>query len=429
MDHERDDGRPEFEEIDATPSLAPDLTAAFFAALDESERVRDVVAVPGTGVLPRDPDDPRIPEAPGHSVERRLEALLDLTTAFDAFGAHAPGNGEPPFLPMDQPVLLQEIQESVSAAVAAESPSLAAPLAEPSSLLEPSLIPTVSTGPSLIEPMSVEAPSIEAVSTEAVSTETGSNSIEPAPRVEPLALLPPHLPDAPDEPLFDDLPRADERPAEGLGVSDGGDGDPMAPGFFAEAAPDVVPDVLREVAPAVAVDETSLAAQDAGPDLPADDAAADAPLDLEEFIVFSLADTRCVVPIRNVVEVGRIPAAAPVPHAPAWLHGLGNLRGQVLSLIDLRAFLGLGRIRPSAGRMIVLRADADDVIAGLMVDHVHQIVQLAPSRFQAAPATLAPGYGGFVWGVCEYGLHTMVGLDVDGVLGAEALHGEGALPV
>lgn len=446
MDHERDDGRPELEEIDATPSLAPDLTAAFFAALDESERDRAIVAVPGTGVLPRDPDDSRIPEAPGHSVERRLEALLDLTTAFDAFGAHAPGNGESPLLPLDQPVLVQETQESASAAPAAEPPSLAAPLAtplatplaEPSSLIAPSLIPTA-------------------------STEAVPDSIEPAPRVEPLALLPPHLPDALDEPLFDDLPRADELPAEGLGVSDGGAGDPMAPGFFAEATPDVVSDVLRDitpdvassaplemaweaapevkvpevavlemvpsVAPAVAVDETPLVAQDVVPDLPADDAAADAPLDLEEFIVFSLADTRCVVPIRNVVEVGRIPAAAPVPHAPAWLHGLGNLRGQVLSLIDLRAFLGLGRIRPSAGRMIVLRADADDVIAGLMVDHVHQIVQLAPSRFQAAPATLAPGYGGFVWGVCEYGLHTMVGLDVDGVLGAEALHGEGALPV
>lgn len=390
MDHERDDGRPELDQIDATPSLAPDLTAAFFAALDESERDRGVVAVPGAGMLPRDPDDPGIPELPGHSVERRLEALLDLTTAFDAFQ------------------------------------------------------------PSLAEPVLVDAPFIEAVSTDAVSTEAVIDSTEPAPRVEPLALLPPHLPEALDEPLFDDLPRADELPAEGLGV---GDGDSMAPAFFAEATPDVVPDVLRDiapdaasiaplemawdtapevvqaVAPAVAVDETPLAAQDVGPDLPADDAAADAPLDLEEFIVFSLADTRCVVPIRNVVEVGRIPAAAPVPHAPAWLHGLGNLRGQVLSLIDLRAFLGLGRIRPSAGRMIVLRADADDVIAGLMVDHVHQIVQLAPSRFQAAPATLAPGYGGFVWGVCEYGLHTMVGLDVDGVLGAEALHAEGALPV
>ena len=33
-----------------------------------------------------------------------------------------------------------------------------------------------------------------------------------------------------------------------------------------------------------------------------------------------------------------IALVTPVPNAPAWLYGLGNLRGQVLSLIDLRAF-------------------------------------------------------------------------------------------
>lgn len=287
MQHERDDDRPELDEAEGeSGALAPDLTAAFFAALDEGD-----AAVP-----------------PPPMIEQRLEALLDLSSAFDSFDV-------PRLVDDPPPVEGSATPEALEAAV-----------------------------------------------------------VEPGVLVEPVALLAPHL----DQPI-----------------------DPLA----------VVPE-----APAPA----PVMAEDATPDVP---------LDLEEFIVFSLADTRCVVPIRNVVEVGRIPESAPVPHAPAWLHGLGNLRGQVLSLIDLRAFLGLGRIRPSAGRMIVLRADADEVVAGLMVDQVHQIVQLAPSRFQAAPSTLPPGYGGFVWGVCEYGLHTMVGLDVDGVLGAEAAHGESALTV
>jgi purine-binding chemotaxis protein CheW len=201
----------------------------------------------------------------------------------------------------------------------------------------------------------------------------------------------------------------------------------LAASFFGESA--VEEPVIEE--PALdepALDEPAVAEmaaeESAVEESLVDDSSSDAPLDLEEFIVFSLADTRCVVPIRNVVEVGRIPDAAAVPNAPAWLHGLGNLRGQVLSLIDLRAFLGLGRIRPSAGRMIVLRADADEIVAGLMVDQVHQIVSLSPARFQTAPATLPPGFGGFVWGVCDYGTHTMVGLDVDSVLGAEVEQAE-----
>jgi purine-binding chemotaxis protein CheW len=241
------------------------------------------------------------------------------------------------------------------------------------------------------EAAAIEAAPVEAPSADAPSADAG---------VTPIALLPPAVMDHPELDalhgfeIVDEPPVAQEEPA------------------FDEPA-------LAEAS----------AEETAADDAAAEEAGAEAPLDLEEFIVFSLADTRCVVPIRNVVEVGRIPDAAPVPNAPAWLHGLGNLRGQVLSLIDLRAFLGLGRIRPSAGRMIVLRADADDVVAGVMVDQVHQIVSLSPSRFQPAPATLPPGYGGFVWGVCDYGSHSMIGLDVDSVLGAESEQGEAALSV
>jgi purine-binding chemotaxis protein CheW len=145
--------------------------------------------------------------------------------------------------------------------------------------------------------------------------------------------------------------------------------------------------------------------------------------DLQDFVVFSLGDMRCVVPIRNVVEVGRIPDAAPVPNAPAWLYGLGNLRGQVLSLIDLRALFGVGRIKASAGRMVVLRGDEDDITAGVMVDQVHQIVALSPSRFKQAPAELPLPEKSteYVRGACDYGNVTMIGLDVDGVLGVESL--------
>ena len=38
--------------------------------------------------------------------------------------------------------------------------------------------------------------------------------------------------------------------------------------------------------------------------------------------------------------------------------------------------------------MVVLRGDADDITAGVMVDQVHQIVALSPSRFKEAPAEL-----------------------------------------
>jgi purine-binding chemotaxis protein CheW len=179
------------------------------------------------------------------------------------------------------------------------------------------------------------------------------------------------------------------------------------------------PDEPRAFAAPVYVGETSDATEvEAGAESVAD-VESEVLEDLEEFVAFSLGDTRCVVPIRNVIEIGRIPAAVAVPNAPAWLHGLGNLRGQVLSLIDLRAFLGIGRVRPATGRMLVLRADDDEVQAGLLVDHVHQIVSLSASRFHPVPDTLARHYARHAWGVCDYGNFTMIGLEVDSLLGVE----------
>jgi purine-binding chemotaxis protein CheW len=269
------------------------------------------------------------------------------------------------------------------------------------------------------QPVVVDAPIAPAAIEAAAGAPSAEAPVAPLvePAVTPIALLPPAF--ALTAPAAVEEPEPDVDAPDGLDALDA---------FEVVDEPVVAQESLAFEEPAVAEPSAEETAAAAAADA-AEEAAADAPLDLEEFIVFSLADTRCVVPIRNVVEVGRIPDAAPVPNAPAWLHGLGNLRGQVLSLIDLRAFLGLGRIRPSAGRMIVLRADADDVVAGLMVDQVHQIVSLSPSRFQPAPATLPPGYGGFVWGVCDYGSHSMIGLDVDSVLGAEGEQGEVTLAV
>jgi purine-binding chemotaxis protein CheW len=190
------------------------------------------------------------------------------------------------------------------------------------------------------------------------------------------------------------------------------------------ARPLFSPDEPRAFAAPVYVSEAAAAdgegeAQASAESAP--DAEAEVLEDLEEFVAFSLGETRCVVPIRNVIEIGRIPDAVGVPNAPAWLHGLGNLRGQVLSLIDLRAFLGIGRVRPATGRMLVLRTDDDEVQAGLLVDHVHQIVSLSASRFREVPETLPQHYARHAWGVCDYGNFTMIGLEVDDLLGLESM--------
>jgi purine-binding chemotaxis protein CheW len=394
MDHDSDDARHELD-TDATP--LPDLASAFFTALD------------GDGELPQPP------------AEVRLGAALDLIAAIDASmipaspaaptapPAIATGSAEQVIEPFEPfallPATIDDVAPLTGEAYADSDEGLAGTSHDESDAGDGfGAMTPVAEGEDFL-------PGFEAAVYHDFLAELDATSADRE------AVAAPGADFSFDESPFEE-PATVPITAEQLAAAAAfGDASAIAEPDIAEpdiADLEIEEPALVEMATEEAAVEESLV----------DDMSADAPLDLEEFIVFSLADTRCVVPIRNVVEVGRIPDAAPVPNAPAWLHGLGNLRGQVLSLIDLRAFLGLGRIRPSAGRMIVLRADAAEVVAGLMVDQVHQIVSLSPSRFQTAPATLPPGFGGFVWGVCDYGTHTMVGLDVDSVLGAEVEQAE-----
>lgn len=146
--------------------------------------------------------------------------------------------------------------------------------------------------------------------------------------------------------------------------------------------------------------------------------------DLRRHVVFSLGHVRCAVPIDQVLEVGPIPSAAPVPHAPAWIHGMGNLRGQVVALIDLCALFGVGRVRPLNGRMVLLRSTKEDVTAGVMVDQVHPILELPVTQIGPTPQGLPPGYLGYVRGSYVHDETTVAALDVDRVIGADEAEGE-----
>ncbi|HXG65917.1 MAG TPA: chemotaxis protein CheW, partial [Blastocatellia bacterium] len=86
-------------------------------------------------------------------------------------------------------------------------------------------------------------------------------------------------------------------------------------------------------------------------------------------IIFSLTGKRYAVPIRNVVEVGELSNLTPVPNVPHWVRGVTNLRGDIISVVDFRAFLGIGQeLRPELGSMIVVRALEGDLTTALLVD-------------------------------------------------------------
>jgi purine-binding chemotaxis protein CheW len=137
----------------------------------------------------------------------------------------------------------------------------------------------------------------------------------------------------------------------------------------------------------------------------------------EQYIVFALAGTDYAVPIGNVVEVGRPRHITPLPNVPDWMTGLTNLRGDVISVVNLRAFLGMDLVPlGNAGRMLVARSTTEDTTTGLLVDRVRQISKLPVRQIAAPTSPLEDRVTPYLRGVAEHAGRLLVVLDLDRLL-------------
>ncbi len=97
--------------------------------------------------------------------------------------------------------------------------------------------------------------------------------------------------------------------------------------------------------------------------------------------------TTHAVPLRDIAEIIRVPSAASVPLAPAWLIGLVNHRGTALPMVDLALLLGGGAATPTArSRVLVAILGVGFLVDGLTADALQnaQTLDLA-SLLPAAP--------------------------------------------
>jgi len=139
--------------------------------------------------------------------------------------------------------------------------------------------------------------------------------------------------------------------------------------------------------------------------------------DAEQYVIFSLAGTEYAVPIANVIEIGQPLSITPVPNVPDWVPGVANLRGEIISMVDLRAFLGMERVGyRQASRMLVAQASQEDMTTGLVVDRVNGIRYLSADRIGEPTAPIEDQVTPYLDGVYEHDEHLLVVLNLDRLL-------------
>jgi purine-binding chemotaxis protein CheW len=93
------------------------------------------------------------------------------------------------------------------------------------------------------------------------------------------------------------------------------------------------------------------------------------------------------IPVAQVQEVVKPQPITPVPLAPKVVRGLINLRGQILTALDLRYRLGLGDLGDAKGLMNVVVRTGDAPIS-FLVDEIGDVVEVQEDTFEAPPDTL-----------------------------------------
>ncbi|HSN54780.1 MAG TPA: chemotaxis protein CheW [Candidatus Sulfomarinibacteraceae bacterium] len=107
----------------------------------------------------------------------------------------------------------------------------------------------------------------------------------------------------------------------------------------------------------------------------------------QQFCTLTVGNLLLGIQVDRVQEVLRDTAITPVPLAHPAIRGLINLRGQIVTAIDLRRRLGLPEAPADASFMTVVLGVGNEALA-LVVDGVGDVVQVPADSFEAPPDTL-----------------------------------------
>lgn len=140
---------------------------------------------------------------------------------------------------------------------------------------------------------------------------------------------------------------------------------------------------------------------------------------LKEYVTAMIGGQLFGLPILNVQDVFSPERLTRVPLAPAEIAGVLNLRGRIVTLIDMRRLLGLGERKEKTPPMAV-GVEMHGESYGLLIDSVGEVLKLEEAAREPAPVNLDPRLARVCAGIHRLEGQLLVVLDVDRVLEAGA---------
>jgi purine-binding chemotaxis protein CheW len=130
----------------------------------------------------------------------------------------------------------------------------------------------------------------------------------------------------------------------------------------------------------------------------------------DRYLCFKLGKEEFAIPLLAVKEVIALPRITPVPQSPAYFLGIMNLRGQVISVIDLRSRLG---VQPTPGQEnAVIICDLQPNSIGVLVDSIDSVISPPRESIREKPDVQGSAASAYITAVFQQDERLVLLLDV-----------------
>ncbi len=140
---------------------------------------------------------------------------------------------------------------------------------------------------------------------------------------------------------------------------------------------------------------------------------------MREFVTIYIADQIFGIPVSDIHEVFHPQAITCVPLAPPEIRGVLNLRGRIVTAIEVRNKLNLPPLENDGTNLMAIGVEIEDEAYGLIIDRVGDVLQLPEEECEAIPINMDPVWQKVSSGIYRLEKQLLIILDIKKLLGVQ----------
>lgn len=134
-----------------------------------------------------------------------------------------------------------------------------------------------------------------------------------------------------------------------------------------------------------------------------------------KYVIFKLGKEYYGLPIEKVVSIEKMIKPTRIPNGPKHVKGVINLRGEVISIIDLRQRLNMNTKEIDNNSRIIIVSE-EDIVAGLIVDSSSEVIEIFKENIDNPPTSTNNDSLSYISGIGKVENRLVILLDLSKIL-------------